>query len=139
MNLLTFSTLACPSWSIRTIITKAAQFGYGEIEWRGGSKGHVQPDLPAAEKSLLRQLCSDAGLTSLAITAYTSFISDSIEERQSNVDELQRYADLAAELGAHYVRTFLGEFPEGVNLDSSIYDQIADCLNIAVKHAASIG
>ena len=139
MNLLTFSTLACPGWSIKTIVTKAAHFGYDGIEWRGGPQGHIQPNMPAREKSLLRQLCSEAGLTSLAVTAYTGFVSNSAEERQSNVDELRRYADLAAELGAQYIRTFVGELPEGVNFDSFIYEQIADCLNVVVEHAESLG
>jgi sugar phosphate isomerase/epimerase len=139
MNPITFSTLACPSWQIETIIAKASEFGYAGIEWRGGSQGHVQPDMPAAKKMLLRQRCSDAGLMSLAVTAYTSFVSNSFEERQANVGELRRYADLAAELDANYVRAFLGEVPEGTNLDSSLYEKISDCLNTAAEYAESIG
>ena len=139
MNRITFSTLACPNWQIETIIAKASEFGYDGIEWRGGPQGHVQPEQPTAKKSLVRRLCSDAGLTSLAVTAYTSFVSSSAEERQANVDELRHYADLAAELGATYVRTFLGELPGGTKLDSSIYENISDCLNAASGHAESVG
>jgi fatty-acyl-CoA synthase len=50
MNLLAFSTLACPSWSIQTVLEKAVEFGYEGIEWRGGTQGHVQPTMPAREK-----------------------------------------------------------------------------------------
>jgi len=139
MNPITFSTLACPDWQIETVIAKASEFGYDGIEWRGGSQGHVQPDLSTTKKSLLRQQCSDRGLISLAITAYTTFVSNSAEERQANVDELRRYADLAAELGAGYVRTFLGELPEGTRIDSSIYENIINCLNHASEHADSMG
>ena len=139
MNTITFSTLACPAWGIETVIAKATEYGYDGIEWRGGSQGHVQPDMPAAKKALLQQRCSDAGLTSIAVTAYTSFISVSAEERQANVDELRRYSDLAAELGASYVRAFLGELSRGTDLDSSIYEKISDCLNAASAHADSIG
>ena len=139
MNPITFSTLACPGWQIETILAKASEFGYDGIEWRGGPRGHVQPDMPAAKKNLLRQRCSDARLISLAVTAYTSFVSDSAKERQANVDELRHYVDLAVELGAHYVRAFLGELPEGTNLDSSIYERISDCLNAASAYADSVG
>jgi len=139
MNLITFSTLACPNWQIETVIAKASEFGYDGIEWRGGPQGHVQPDMAAAKKALLRQRCSDTGLMSLAVTAYTSFVSNSVEERQANVDELRRYSDLAAELGANYVRAFLGEVPKGTNLDSSLYEKISDCLNTAVEYAESVG
>jgi len=139
MNPITFSTLACPSWSIESIVAKASQLGYDGIEWRGGPQGHVQPGLSKENKSHLRQLCSDAGLTSLAVTAYTGFSSNSAEERQANVDELRSYADLAAELGAGYVRTFLGELPPGGEIDSSIYENISNCLHDASKHAESVG
>jgi sugar phosphate isomerase/epimerase len=139
MNPITFSTLACPDWQIQTVISKAAEFGYDGIEWRGGSEGHIQPNMSAATRAQLRQSCSDGGLMSLAVTAYTSFVSDSARERQANVDELRRYADLAAELGAKYVRAFLGELPKGRRLDYSIYQKIADCLNAASQHAGSVG
>ncbi|HJR79155.1 MAG TPA: sugar phosphate isomerase/epimerase family protein [Anaerolineales bacterium] len=139
MNPIAFSTLACPSWSINTIITRAVEFGYAGIEWRGGPQGHVQPTMPSREKANLRKMSSDAGLEALAVTTYTSFVSPHTQERQSNVDELRRYTDLAAELGADYVRAFLGELPEGTNLDHSTYKNILDCLNAAAEHAASVG
>lgn len=139
MNRLTFSTLACPNWSIATVITRAAQFGYDGLEWRGGSEGHVRPTMPSREKRVLRDMSGDAGLIPLAVTTYTSFISLLAEERQANVDELRRYADLAAELGATYVRAFLGELPEGTQPNSLIYQNISDGLSAAAEHAASVG
>ena len=138
MNLITFSSLACPDWPIESVIAKAKEFGYGGIEWRGGPQGHLQPHLPSTTISAVRQGCSYAGLTSLAVTAYTGFVSSSAEERQSNVDELRRYADLAAALGAKYVRTFLGELPEDTKIDNSIYDNIVECLRQVAEHAETL-
>jgi sugar phosphate isomerase/epimerase len=139
MNPITFSTLACPNWQIETVITKASEYGYDGIEWRGGTQGHIQPEMPSAIKALIRQSCSNAGLMSLAVTAYTSFVSSSSEERQANVDELRRYANLAAEIGASYVRTFLGELPKDTKLDPSMYETISDCLTTASRHAETVG
>jgi sugar phosphate isomerase/epimerase len=139
MNLIAFSTLACPHWQPERIIAKAAEFVYDGIEWRGGPQGHVQPDMPGPRKAQLRQQCYDAGLISLAVTAYTSFVSDSPEERQANVDELRRYVDLAAEVGASYVRTFLGELPPATKPDRGIYETMADCLIAALEHTDSTG
>lgn len=139
MNSVTFSTLACPNWSIKTVVDKAAEFGYDGIEWRGGPQGHVNPAMPAPQKAALRQMSLDAGLMALAVTAYTSFVSNSAEERETNVDELRRYSDLAAELGAHYVRAFLGELPSGAKPDASIYENMADCLKTASEYALSVG
>lgn len=137
MNQITLSTLACPHWPINTVITKAAEFGYDGIEWRGGIHGHVQPDMPASQKSLIKAQSSDLGLTSFAVTAYTGFTSESAKERETNLDELKRYVDLAVELGATYVRTFLGELPSGKKLDSRTYINIFDSLTVAAQYAES--
>jgi len=139
MNPITFSTLACPHWQIETVIAKATEFGYDGIEWRGGPQGHVQPTMPTAQKALLQKMLMDTGLIAVAVTAYTSFVSPLAKERQSNIDELRRYTDLAAELDAPYVRTFLGELPAGTKPDASLYQKISDCLNVASEYAESVG
>ena len=139
MNPITFSTLACPAWSIEMIIEKASEFGYDGIEWRGGSQGHIQPIISTSQITDLQKASANAGVFALAITAYTSFVSPLTNERHANIDELRRYADLAAELDAPYVRAFLGELPNDVILDSSIYENISDCLNTAADYAESVG
>lgn len=139
MNPITFSTLACPHWQAETIIAKAIEFGYDGIEWRGGPQGHVQPEMPGAQKATLQKMLMDTGLITVAVTAYTSFVSSVAKERKANLDELRQYTDLAAELDAPYVRTFLGELPEGTQPDPSLYKNISDCLNLASEYAESVG
>src|SRR5574339_50279 len=139
MNPVSFSTLACPNWSIGTVIAKAIEFGYDGIEWRGGAHGHVQPTMLRSQRALLQKMSTEAGLCAVAVTAYTGFASHHPKERQSNIDELKRYVDLAAELDAPYVRTFLGELSQGTKLDSGLYEKISDCLNIASEYAESVG
>lgn len=139
MNLLAFSTLACPSWSVPAVIEKAVESGYEGIEWRGGIKGHIPPTISARELALLRKMSGDAGLKALSITSYTSFVSSRDEERNANVDELRRYCDLAAEIDAPYVRAFLGELPANTTLTDEIYDMISGCLDVASAYAETIG
>jgi len=139
MNPITFSTLACPNWTVEEVIARASRFGYDGIEWRGGPQGHIQPSTITEQKANLQKMSADAGLMLLAVTAYTSFVSDNPEERQFNVDEVRRYADLAAELGARYVRVFLGELPQSTDLTTEIYENITDCLSRAAQHALSVG
>ena len=139
MNPVTFSTLACPDWSRELIIAKAVEFGYQGIEWRGGPQGHIQPTMTSQEKRTLRKMSEDAGLMALAVTTYTSFVSESVEERQSNIDELKRYTDLAVELGATYVRAFLGELTEAIALNAALYRNISACVNDASDYATSMG
>jgi sugar phosphate isomerase/epimerase len=139
MNMLAFSTLACPGWSREMVLEKAAKFGYEEIEWRGGPDGHIPPETSVCEMASLRKAAADRGLAALAITAYTSFVSPLESERQVNVQELQRYADLAAELGAPFVRAFLGELPPGTALDGTTYSYIFECLSLASAYATTVG
>jgi sugar phosphate isomerase/epimerase len=139
MNLLAFSTLACPSWSVPTVIEKAVEFGYGGIEWRGGMQGHIPPTMSIRELGLLRRMSSESGIAALSVTSYTSFVSPDAKERKANVDELRRYSDLAAEIGARYVRAFLGELPANTTLTEAIYENISGCLTIASEYAATVG
>jgi sugar phosphate isomerase/epimerase len=139
MNPITFSSLACPHWHIDQVIARACEFDYDGIEWRGGMQGHVQPGMLASAKRRLRQQCSEAGLIVLAVTTYTTFVSASPAEREANLDELQRYVDLATEVGAAYVRTFVGELPEGTKPTPTIYEHIVDCLHAASEYADSVG
>jgi len=137
-NPITFSTLACPEWKIETVLARAVAFGYDGIEWRGGPEGHVRPSMSASERASLRRHVADAGLFSLAATAYTSFVSDDPAVQQDSVDELRRYLDLAAEVGARYVRVFLGELRPGDDL-AAARPRIAPCLASAASHAEAVG
>src|SRR5438034_54485 len=85
--------------------------GPGARRWRGGPEGHVSPELPAAERQALRRRVEEAGLISLAVTAYSRFVSPEPAERAAQLDHLRQHLDLAADLGARNVRTFLGKLP----------------------------
>lgn len=137
--MLAFSTLACPSWSIPTVIEKAVEFGYDGIEWRGGAQGHLPSTMPGRERTLLRRMSENAGIAALSVTTYTGFVSPRAEDRKSNVDELRRYSDLAADIGAPYVRAFLGELPSNTTPNETLYENILGCLNLACEYAASVG
>ncbi|HET9908020.1 MAG TPA: sugar phosphate isomerase/epimerase family protein [Anaerolineales bacterium] len=139
MNPITFSTLACPDWSVETVIAKTSEYGYDGIEWRGGSDGHIPPTISESQIAALQRTSANAGLFAVAVTAYTSFVSNLASERQTSIDELRRYSDFAAELDAPYVRAFLGELPQGTLLDSSLYENISDDLNTAAAYAESVG
>jgi sugar phosphate isomerase/epimerase len=137
-NLLAFSTLACPEWPAERVIEKAAAFGYDALEWRGGSDGHVPPTLPAQRLADLRRQQDAAGLQALAVTAYTSFVSDSEAERQAALDHLREHCDIAAMLGAGYVRAFLNE-NQPVDEPARYYDRLAASLRRAADYAADVG
>jgi len=137
-NPVTFSTLACPEWTVDTVIARAAAFGYDGLEWRGGDQGHVSPAWTAAERQSLRRRVEQAGLASMAVTAYSRFVSPDPAERAAQLDHLRRHLDLAADLGARYVRTFIGNLPPGRSRAEAT-PAIVDCLRAAAEHAAQAG
>jgi len=134
MNRITFSTLGCPEWPVETVVQRAAAYGYDGIEWRGGDKGHVPPHFSAAECRALRRLVAQAGLFSLAVPAYTDFTSPDPAQREANVVSARRSVDLAAELGARFVRVFLGELPAGRSMPDA-YPGIIESLHAAAEYA----
>ena len=138
LNPLAFSTLACPEWPAEQVIRQAAAFGYDALEWRGGEAGHVPPAMPAQRLADLRRQQDAAGLQALAVTAYTSFVSDSDRERQAALDHLREHCDIAAVLGAEYVRAFLNE-NQPVDVATRYYDRLADSLRRAADYALSAG
>jgi sugar phosphate isomerase/epimerase len=138
-NPLTFSTLACPEWSREEVIEQAKAMGYDGLEWRGGPQGHVPFSMTAEERRELKRQVAEAGLVSLAVTAYSSFVSESASERRANVESLNRSSDLAAEIGATFVRAFLGEVSEGQPVDEALQQTIADCLTETASYAQSVG
>lgn len=133
-----FSTLACPQWSVETVIQNARAMGYDGIEWRGGEAGHVHPNASRAARAELRERIRDANLFSLAITSYTSFVSDDARVRAANMDDLKKYLDLAADTDAKFVRAFLGEL-EPHQTVPEMYPRILEALQPCVEHARSVG
>jgi sugar phosphate isomerase/epimerase len=137
-NALAFSTLACPEWPAETVIEKAASFGYDALEWRGGSDGHVQPAMARHHLEALARQQAAAGLKALAVTAYSSFVSDDAGERQAALDHLRAHCDLAVALGAPYVRAFLNE-NQPVAAPEPYFDRLAQYLARAADYAAQVG
>lgn len=136
--LLAFSTLACPEWPAEHVIEQAAVFGYDALEWRGGEAGHLSPHLPAQRLTDLRRLQDAAGLRALAVTAYTSFVSEAESQRQAALDHLREHCDIAAVLGAEYVRAFLND-NEPVDEPTRYYERLAAELRRAADYAESVG
>jgi sugar phosphate isomerase/epimerase len=89
-NLIAFSTLACPGWPAETVVERAAAYGYDALEWRGGSAGHIHPGLPREQVAGLARRMRASGLAALALTAYTSFVSEARAEREASLDDRAR-------------------------------------------------
>jgi sugar phosphate isomerase/epimerase len=135
---LSFSTLACPAWDADTVVSRCAEMGYDGIEWRGGPDGHVSTEWPRERRRELRRTMESVGVAALAVTAYSTFASPTPSVRVANADDLAAHVRLAADLGAPFVRTFLGFREDPVSGDE-LADRIADALRPVGELAASLG
>ena len=100
---LSFSTLACPDWTMPEIVKVAASTGYDGIELRfveGEDSIWKLPAFSGAALALTKRLIADDGLEICCVDTSCRFHSPDIKERRGWLDEGERMSDLAAELGA---------------------------------------
>ena len=105
---LCFSTLGCPDWDVNQVAKHGKLYGYDGVELRISGDRHIDPSLTPAQRRQVKDMFADAGLTIAAISGYTSFCGDDNAQLDENAANLLINAQLAADLGAPYVRTFMG-------------------------------
>ena len=106
---ISFSTLACPDWSMPKIIQIAADGGYDGIELRFVEGEDSLWKLAAFRGTQLadtRRILSDHGLLISCVDTSCRFHFSQVTQRQAAIEEGERMSDLAAELGAPGIRVF---------------------------------
>ncbi len=120
---LSFSTLGCPDWGIKDIISAAADLGYDGIEIRGIADEIYAPKSPVFSPENINFFTSRIESTGLEIPIFTSgaYLIDN-PNIESAEFEIKDYVFLAARIGAKYVRIMGEKSPEPVakNPDISI-------------------
>ncbi len=132
-----FTTLGCPDWTIEQVCQKAEQWKAYGVELRAKTPDlHVSTDTPEPRVRQIRRMFEDSGVIIAGITGYTRFIDSSAAVRRENEEQLIRNLELAAELGAGYVRTFIGHPDIGDH--DEVYRYIGDSLRDACERASGI-
>ncbi|MFQ5808776.1 MAG: sugar phosphate isomerase/epimerase family protein [Armatimonadota bacterium] len=131
---LSFSTLGCPDWSLDQVLTCAAENGYDGVEVRG-LHGEIDlrqaPEFAPSEITATKERLDSAGCAAVCLGSSAQLTRREPEVRQEMLDEVRAYADLAATLGAPFVRVFGGNIPDGVSRE--------DCLKCAGEALAQAG
>jgi len=136
---LAFSTLACPGWSWEEVVGRAVEYGYGGLELRG-VEGEM--DLPEARPfaggraSSTRRQLEERGLSIVCLGTSCRF--DRPEGDLESLDEGRRHIELAAELGAPFIRVFGDGVPEGMTEGEAV-SRVADGLLALGRHAEGTG
>jgi sugar phosphate isomerase/epimerase len=133
-----FSTLACPEWSPEEVVDRAAALGYDAVEWRGGDEGHVSTAWGDDRRAALRRRMDERGLAALAVTAYSVFTSPDTADREANREHLRAHIRLARDLGAPFVRTFLGFRIDDAG-DDAMTARLAGAIAAVADEAVTLG
>ena len=106
-----FTTLACPAWTIDRVVAAAVANGYGAVDFRGYLGDVELPDSPAFRGAALRELGArvrDAGLAVSCLGSGAKMSAPDAAARERELGSMRRYADLCAPLGCRQVRIFGG-------------------------------
>ncbi len=109
---LAFSTLACPSWEWKKILDFAQDHGFSAIELRGIGGKLDLPVHPLFAADRIEQTKQEIRASKLQIACVSSSAQMYVEDPVKRARELadaRRFIDLAAALGAPYVRVFGGK------------------------------
>ena len=107
-----FSTLGCPAWEWKEILAFASQHGFAAIELRGLEGKLDLPALPTFAPDRLEQTkkeISDSKLRIACVSSSAQMYVEDAAKRAQQLADARRFIDLAATLGAPYVRVFGGK------------------------------
>lgn len=135
---LSFSTLACPTWSWDDILANAKRFGYDGVELRFIRDLRDLTKTPEFQESNFartkRQL-ADAGLEISCVDT-----SCSLTKADSAALALaQRHIELAAAFDCPCVRIFGGDLPDDLKAMRRAIETDADKLRILAEYAKPLG
>jgi len=119
---LSFSTLACPDWTMPQIIAIAASLGYDGIELRfvqGEDSLWKLPVFQGRELIATKRTIADCGLAISCLDTSCRFHSPDIGERNAWLEGGSRMSDLAAALGTPGLRVFGDTIQPGADRDST--------------------
>jgi glucosamine-6-phosphate deaminase len=119
---LSFSTLACPAWSLDQVIDAAGRHGYDGIELRFLEDQDAlweRPELRGAGLTRTRRRLSDAGLQVPCVDSRSFFHHPDPLRRRESLDEAERVVAVAHDLGARGVRVFGDKVQPGADRAST--------------------
>jgi sugar phosphate isomerase/epimerase len=135
---LSFSTLGCPNWNIRRIVEYAKRYRYDGVELRGAGRQHISLEVSHIERREIRSLFEDNGIEICCISPYTRFSSPVKEGRETNIETLVRYCELAREMEAPLVRSFIGDVLSDVS-EADYMSYIPEALHIVGEKIKGLG
>jgi sugar phosphate isomerase/epimerase len=101
-----FSTLGVPFLPVGEVVELAGRHGYHGVELRSSEEGPVHTGLTPRERREVVEQFSSGGVEVLGVAGYAKVAAPGPDEPV--LDEVESLLDLAADLGAPFVRVFPG-------------------------------
>ena len=133
MTKLALATLGLPGQSLEDAATLAGAHGFTGLELRCAPDQPIHPGLTAAERARVVRALAERGVRPLTVAGYVGVAETGPDEPL--LVELRAQVDLAADLGAPYVRVF----PRGGLPGAAADARAVRRLSSAAPHAAERG
>ena len=137
MTGLAFLSSTCPEWTFEQMVDAAAKYGYEgvdlRVEWGHNHGLELESTQDARREARDYATAQNVQIACIAIGARLARAT--AEERDDAVDQVKRYAELAADLGAPIIRVFGGPIPEGHTM-AGLRPATAEALGRAAEAAA---
>lgn len=133
---LSYTTLSVQDKSLQQAVDIAKRYRLDGIELRGKEDAHISPESSAEYIKKAQDYLEQARLAIPCLTAYTKFAQPTMEREHEQVACIKTYLELAEQIGAQTVRTFMGAFPEGYR-EAEIHRNIVAGLNLAAEAAGN--
>ncbi len=135
-----FSSLACPSWDLNTIIDNASSMGFDGVELRG-LQGELH--LPcsrelAGPSNVVRNKFVDQQVELVCLSSSATLSSKNRHELAKQKDTITEYIELAQRLECPFVRIFAGEV-DGFDNTRAAMGRVAEALISLVPLASRSG
>lgn len=135
---LAYTSLACPDWTIEEAVSAARAYGYAAIEWRLADGEIIGPDASLDTRRRLRQVPVDQGIAISCLDSSVQAVRATPAERAAEIEGGRRMLDLAAEIGAPFLRVFGGALPEHI-ARAALLEPSAEVLHTLANYGSQIG
>ncbi len=110
---LSFMTFLFPKLGYDDLIAMAVKYGYQGIEWRAEAGHNHGVELESSPEKIrqIRARMADAGLETSCLATSAAFSRGDRSARESQLERLGRFVDLAVAVGAPCIRIFADPVP----------------------------
>jgi sugar phosphate isomerase/epimerase len=121
---LAFTTLGCPNWDMDTIISRAVEYGFDGVDFRGylgELKIYELPEFTSGIEDTARRF-ADAGLQISCLSSSARVFSKTPEGLSASIEEVESYAEICERAGTPFIRIFggaIGDTPRAEAIDTA--------------------